>query len=178
MWTPNKDKLVKVRLHSKGEDGETPWAEDLGPDPKATGARLVRLANIPFFHAKPTFGDVISAVYEDDFLTWDSQGLGYDDIVEQRIVEDSGRWAMIIDYEAQPNAEGSVAELFSNFAQQSETLEFIIEGYYANSETRKGRAYLAIPSAESVESAFNKLKELSPVMTLTLVHPVDDEEED
>ena len=31
MWHPDKSKLLKVRLQARGEDVETPWAEDLGP---------------------------------------------------------------------------------------------------------------------------------------------------
>src|SRR5205085_12393659 len=51
-----KPKTIKVCLTNRGEDSETPWAHDLGAAP---GGRKVRLVNVPFLHAKPTWGDVI-----------------------------------------------------------------------------------------------------------------------
>ena len=91
VWVPDKNKLVKVCLHSRGEDVETPWAEDLGEAPGRPGARLVRVGNVPFFHAKPTYGDVLVVEYDPTYnkLTWDSGGLPYERILE-RIAEDGG----------------------------------------------------------------------------------------
>ena len=51
-------KAIKVCLTNRGEDQETPWAHDLGPAPGPKGSRKVRLVNVPFLHAKPTWGDV------------------------------------------------------------------------------------------------------------------------
>ena len=62
MWLPDRAKLIKVRLHANGEDAETPWAEDCGPAPGPVGAHYARLGNVPFLHAKPTYGDVVVVV--------------------------------------------------------------------------------------------------------------------
>ena len=89
MWIPSKDKLRKVRLQSQGEDVETPWAEDLGPVGGHPGARRVRIGNVPFLHAKPTYGDVLVVVPDPDdgMLTWDSNGVPFDELsVKQRRV--------------------------------------------------------------------------------------------
>ena len=89
---------IKVLLHNEGQDQETPWAEDLGPSPVAPGARRVRLVNIPFLNAKPTYGDVIVAIPNaDGVLAWDRGGVAWEHI-DQRIEEDGGRWVMIIGY--------------------------------------------------------------------------------
>lgn len=106
MWIPSKDKLRKVRLQSQGEDVETPWAEDLGPVGGHPGARRVRIGNVPFLHAKPTYGDVLVVVPDPDdgMLTWDSNGVPFDEL-STRIEEDDGRWAMILDYELTADAK-------------------------------------------------------------------------
>ena len=103
VWVPDKNKPVKVCLHSRGEDVETPWAEDLGKAPGRPSARLVRLGNVPFRHAKPTYGDVLVVEYDATYnkLTWDSGGLPYERILE-RIAEDGGRYAVVIDFDLVP----------------------------------------------------------------------------
>jgi hypothetical protein len=76
MWVPDKTKLVKVCLHSRGKDVETPWAEDLGELPGRRGVHRVRLGNVPFFHAKPTYGDVLVVARgpaNQDAHTWPSR---------------------------------------------------------------------------------------------------------
>src|SRR3954465_9971143 len=94
-------KLIKVCLTNKGEDTETPWAHDLGPAQPA-GSRKVKLVNVPFMHAKPTWGDtIVVSPVADGFPTWDRGGAPWKQITS-RIVEDGGRWAMIVDY--QPRA--------------------------------------------------------------------------
>src|SRR2546430_2379593 len=106
MWFPDKSKLLKVRLQSEGRDVETAWAEDLGAAPgDRAGARLVRLGNVPFVHAKPTYGDVLVVEPQPDgVLTWDSGGVSYGEIL-QRIAQDGGRYAMVIDYTLLPSAK-------------------------------------------------------------------------
>ncbi|HEY2031456.1 MAG TPA: hypothetical protein VGH20_19830 [Myxococcales bacterium] len=103
VWLPDKNKLVKVCLHTRGADVETPWAEDLGAVPGQPGARRVRLGNVPFLHSKPTYEDVIVAVLDPvrRMLMWDSDDVPYDRISE-RIAEDGGRYAVIIDYKLVP----------------------------------------------------------------------------
>ena len=55
----DKTSLVKVFLHDGGEEVESAWCQPAGTAGKAA---LFRLVNIPFLHAKPTYGDVIAAV--------------------------------------------------------------------------------------------------------------------
>ena len=76
MWLPDKSKLVKIRLHNQGEDVETAWAEDLGLASRGKVTRRVRLGNVPFLHAKPTYGDVIEVQPDekDGMLDWDRAG--------------------------------------------------------------------------------------------------------
>src|SRR6267142_2013750 len=94
-----KPKTIKICLMNRGEDSETPWAHDLGPaDRGAKGSRLVRLVNVPFLHAKPTWGDaIVVAPIEDGLPTWDRDGVPWNQLAT-RISQDGGRWAMIVDY--------------------------------------------------------------------------------
>src|SRR5687768_3683495 len=93
-----KPKMIKVCLTNQGEDVETPWAHDLGPASGPPGARKVRLINVPFMHAKPTWGDAIVVLpVEHGLPTWDRNGTPWATIAT-RIEQDGGRWAMIIDY--------------------------------------------------------------------------------
>src|SRR3954466_3111963 len=97
-----KPKMIKVCLTNRGEDSETPWAEDLGPAPGPDGSRKVKLVNVPFLHAKPTWGDVIVvSPVEDGLLTWDRNNVWWKQVPE-RIEHDGGRWAMIVDYAPRP----------------------------------------------------------------------------
>jgi hypothetical protein len=83
---------------------ETPWADDLGPS-GVDGARRVRLANVPFLHAKPTYGDVIVVTPNPHgFLTRDRDGVAWEKILT-RIDEDSGRWVMIVEYTLTMNSD-------------------------------------------------------------------------
>ena len=102
-------KLIKVCLTNKGEDTETPWAHDLGPATGPSGSRKVRLVNVPFMHAKPTWGDtiVVSPVRE-GYPTWDRDGVPWKEI-SSRIVQDGGRWAMIVDYAPRGDVSGDEA---------------------------------------------------------------------
>ena len=68
------EKPVKVCLIDQGRARETPWALDLCPAPGPKGSRKVRLINVPFFHAKPTWGDVIVVSPKDGIPTWDRDG--------------------------------------------------------------------------------------------------------
>src|SRR6266542_1789314 len=106
-----KPKLIKVCLTNQGEDTETPWAEDLGPAPGPAGARKVRLINVPFMHAKPTWGDTIVVTpTEDGYPTWDRAGMPWPQI-GTRLADDGGRWAMIVDYAPHPGADDAFGEL-------------------------------------------------------------------
>lgn len=176
MWTPEKAKLVKVLLHAQGEDPETPWAEDLGPDPSRPSARLVRLANVPFLHAKPTYGDVISVEYDDEYgrHAWDSQGVPWSQI-HTRIHEDGGRWAMIIDYHPAGAAGVNLQEAYSRLYVAAEAADIAVEGAYVREEERRGRAYLAVPGHLDVEQVLQILADAQHPLDLTLVHPAEEE---
>lgn len=177
MWTADPSKLVKVLLHSQGIDPETPWAEDTGPAASPTGARLVRLANVPFLHAKPTYGDLIVAVPEavnNGMLTWDRGDLPYERLGE-RIIEDGGRWTMIVDYVLHPGHD-DVNAAFSAFDDAADKVDLVLEGLHAPFDDQPGRAYLAVPYALGVADVFALLREAELPLTLTLIHPVDDDE--
>ena len=175
MWIPDKSKLVKVCLHSQGEDVETPWAEDLGEVPGRPGARLVRLGNVPFLHAKPTYGDVLLVEPDETYrkLTWDDRGVPFERIRE-RIAEDGGRYAMILDYAVSPSAP-DVQTAFTALDKAGENVNIAVEGGLAPTASRPGRAYLAVPYKMTVEAVLLYLRAQSLPMLLTLVHPVEEE---
>lgn len=177
MWTPDPDRLVKVTLRSDEDDPETPWAEDLGEDPRRPGSRLVRIGNVPFLHAKPTYGDVVSVEPDEDgLLTWDRGDTAFEDI-DALIVEDAGRWAMIVDYALSPEAGVDLKVGFGALVRAGEHADIVVEGCFANEAAGTGRAYLAVPGHLEVEAAFELLVKAELPLTLDLVHPVDDEDE-
>jgi hypothetical protein len=144
MTAKKRDNLIKVCLTNCGEDPETPWAEDLGPAPGPPGSRHVRLANVPFLHAKPTWGDVIVVSPVDDgLLTWDREGVAWEKL-GTRIAEDGGRYAMIVDY-TPPRGDASGDATYGAVAKASAKLDIICEGAYGPERKRAGRAYLAVP---------------------------------
>ncbi len=176
MWRPRREKLVKVRLHSRGLDCETPWGEDCGPAPAPAGARFVRLANVPFLHPKPTYGDVIVASPDEHgVLSWDSEGLPYEQVAE-RIIEDGGRWAMILDYQVMDAAADSQAA-FSALDLAGEEADIAVEGCFAPGRGRPGRAYLAVPATLDVDDVLTFLERQDLPMSMTLVHPVEGEDD-
>lgn len=176
MWTPDKAKLVKVLLHSRGEDVETPWAEDLGLDPTRPGRRLVRLGNVPFLHAKPTYEDVISVEYDDELghLAWNRQDVPFSEIGTQ-IDEDAGRWAMIIDYQLRRDSSDDLQAAFRRLDLAGESADIMVEGAFVRKDKRGGRAYLAVPARFDVSTVLRMLDNAQLPLELTLVHPRDDD---
>lgn len=174
MWLPDKSKLVKVRLHNQGEDVETPWAEDLGAVATDPPRRRVRLGNVPFLHAKPTYGDVIEVRPDasDGMLEWDRQGVAFEDI-GRRIHEDGGRWAMIVDYQAAPSG-ADLDGTFKALDVAAERFDIAVEGAFVRKEERRGRAYLAVPYSKSIADVLAWLRSPEVNLDFTLVHPVDD----
>ena len=166
-----KPKLIKVCLVNRGEDSETPWAEDLGPAKGPKGSRKVRLVNVPFMHAKPTWGDVIVvSPVEDGIPTWDSNNIAWSKI-GTRILEDSGRHAMIVHYipTADDDAFGDVA--FKALDTACVALDVICEGCYGPEEGRPGIAYLAVPDALDPEDVMAKLADAAVPAKLIQIHP-------
>ncbi len=177
MWTPNPERLVKISMHRDGEDVETPWAEDLGVDPACAGNRLVRIGNVPYLYAKPTYGDVVSVSPSDDGrLEWNSHNKTYDEIVDLLIAKDGGRWVMIVDYAAAVASDASLADLFRQFDLAAESANIVVEGCYSDHEERTGRAYLAVPKTVSGDGAIKYFARAIEQLTLAVVHPVGDDE--
>lgn len=174
MWRPDREKLVKVRLHDRGEDAETAWAEDLGPVETGGTARRVRIGNVPFLHAKPTYGDVIEVRPDasDGLLHWDRDGAAFEDI-PRRIREDGGRWVMIIDYKADlpdrdPNATFQALDI------AAERADIAVEGAFASDDGSAGRAYLAIPRSRGVTEVTAWLRSPEVRLDFELIHPATD----
>mgnify|MGYP003338351740 CR=1 FL=1 len=158
--------LIKILLHDDGEDVESVWARTM---PSPAGRTFARLDNIPFVHAKPTFGDVIEVSADESqpgFLCWNVRGCTYDEIVA-RLVEDGGKYAAIVDFECVDPSR------FAALVQWSRTrmaLEW--EGARGPAEGRPGRAYLAVDYADSVAAMMKVLEENPLGFRFTLVHPV------
>ncbi|MEP6862495.1 MAG: hypothetical protein ABJE66_17870 [Deltaproteobacteria bacterium] len=160
-------KAIKVCLTNSGDDVETPWAHDLGPAPGPKGSRKVRLVNVPFMHAKPTWGDVVVVTpVKDGFPTWDRSGVTWSDIAS-RIHEDGGRWAMIVDYESDADAE----ECFDAIAHACAELDAVCEGAWAPNATRAGRVYLAVKTGTTDKAVMNHLGRAELPCMLAQIHP-------
>ena len=174
MWVPDKARLVKVRLHNRGEDVETPWAEDLGPLEGAQSGRLVRVGNVPFLHAKPTYGDVIAVVADpsDGVLEWDAAGIAFKDI-GTRIAHDDGRWVAIIDYSPRPPGK-DLDPVFKALDIAGEKIDVAVEGAFVRHDARTARAYLAVPGSMTLQDVLDWLRSDVNELEFTLVHPVDD----
>jgi len=160
---------VKIRLQQRGEDVETPWAEDLGPVQGRPGARRVRIGSVPFFHAKPTYEDVIVVEPDptDGMLMWDGHGVAFEEI-GSRIAEDGGRYALIIDYEI---IDASVEDTFNRLDLVAELAGVVLEGCYGPKPGKPGRAYLAAPNEMAVADVLGRLEAAALPVKLTLVHP-------
>jgi hypothetical protein len=159
------EKLVKVLLHNRGEDVETPWAEDLGP--VDGGGRRLRLDNVPFLHAKPTFGDVIVAREDPRYegqLAWDRDDVAWERI-GTRIDHDGGRYAMIVDY---------IAADVDRFGELSEWLgasDVVPEGCFGPRDGKPGRLYLAVPRTRAVAEVMAQLESNTVGFRFVQVHP-------
>jgi hypothetical protein len=164
--------LLKVLLHDRGEDPETVWAEDLGPAPGASGARRVRLDNVPLLHAKPTWGDEIVAVPNDDgVLAWDVDRQPYRAIVA-RLARDSGRWTMIVDYA--PRGSAGPQACWDAIVTAARAAACEPESAWGPEDGRPGRAYFAVPADRTAEQVLARLRLARLPCDLTLVHPTAD----
>jgi len=170
-----KPKPIKVCLTNQGVDTETPWAEDLGPAPgHPAGSRKVRLINVPFRHAKPTWGDtVVVRPVEEGLPTWDRGGVPWAEI-GTRIADDGGRWAMIVDYAPHPDAANAFDALVRACAEH----EVVCEGAWAprastdtGGDGVPGRAYLALRAELSDVELMRRLRAAALPCELVQVHP-------
>jgi hypothetical protein len=171
MWRPDRSKLVKIRLHTCGEESETAWGEDCGPAPAPPGARFVRLATIPFIHAKPTYGDVVVAAPEGPggLLAWDTEGGSYREVAEA-LIEDGGRWTVILDYElASPSVDPDAAS--AALERACEAGGIAVETCYGPWDGEPGRVYLAVPGELQLDEVLAFLAGEEVPLVLRLVHP-------
>lgn len=158
-------KTIKVCLTNGGEDRETPWAHDLGPVPGRKGSRKVRLVNVPFLHAKPTWGDVIVVTPRRGALTWDR--------ASAPILVDGGRWAMILEYAPEDVADGEDEEdpCFDALAQACAELEVVCEGSFSPKGRPRGRAYLAVKQGTTDKAVMNHLVRAELACQITQLFP-------
>jgi hypothetical protein len=165
-----QDNLLKILLTHLGKDPESLWAVDLGPaESGPPGSRKVRLDNVPFLHAKPTWGDVIVvSPSPGGLLTWDRGRTSWKNI-SKRILEDGGRWVIILDY--LPHGGAGEEEAFSSLAQACQELEVVCEGAFGTEGSRTGRTYLAVPRGTLKELLLQRLQAAVGLARLTLVHP-------
>ena len=162
-----KQKPIKICLTNQGRDTETPWAEDLGPVPGQRGSRRVRLINVPFMHAKPTWGDVVVVSPVDDgFPTWDRDATPWPKI-GTRIAEDGGRWAMIVDYAPHPDAN----DAFESLAYACAEHEVVCEGAWGPENGTPGRVYLAVKNEMTDGELMKRLRAASLPCELVQIHP-------
>jgi len=167
-----KPRLLKVLLQDRGEDAETPWAVDLGAVRGRKGARRVRLVNVPFLHAKPTYDDVIIVEPDpadgDGLLVWDAQGVAWSKI-GTRIDKDGGRWAAIVDY--LPGKGVEVRPVYDAICAAARKKKIVTEGCFAPRDREPGRLYLAVPEALEPADVMKQLATVKLAVKLTLVHP-------
>jgi hypothetical protein len=162
-----KPELIKVCRTDRGKRVETPWARDLGPARGPSGSREVRLMNVPFMHAKPTWGDVIVvSPVRGGLPTWDRAGVPWRDVAT-RIAEDGGRWAMIVDYTPHPDTQDALAALSRTCAEHG----IVCEGAWRPRGGEPGRAYLAVPNALADAAVIARLRAAALPCELAQIHP-------
>jgi hypothetical protein len=162
-------KLIKVCLTNKGDDTETPWAHELGPAANApAGSLKVKLVNVPFMHAKPTWGDtIVVSPANDTFPTWDRDGVPWKQI-NTKILEDGGRWAMIIDYKP---TNASTDDAFAALGRACDAHKIVCEGAWAPRDQEPGRAYLAVQKELTADQVMSLLESAKLPVALTQIHP-------
>lgn len=162
---PSSPDRVKILLHNDGEDVETPWAT---PVPSPQGRVLVRLDNIPFLHAKPTYGDVIEVRRTEDQpdrLSWNAAGRSYDEICAA-LIEDGGRFAVIVDYACD---DASQFAAMAAWAKREGDLE--CEGLRGPRDGRPGRLYIAARYASGTDLIMRFLAGNPCGFRFELIHP-------
>ncbi len=156
----DKRSLVKVFLHDRGEDVESAWCQPVGPS-------LFRLVNVPFLHAKPTYGDVVAAERNDDGnWAWDRRGIGQKRLGE-RLHEDGGRYALIVDYTMW--AEADLGALVQALERKH---DIVGEGCFGPRGEEPGRLYLAASRALDPAAVLAAVTTLGRGFRFTLIHPV------
>jgi hypothetical protein len=155
----DKRSLVKVFLHDRGEDVESAWCQPAGPS-------LFRLVNVPFLHAKPTYGDVVAAERNDDGnWEWDRRGVAQTRIGE-RLHHDGGRYALIVDYTMW--AEADLGALVQALEKRH---DIVGEGCFGPRGEEPGRLYLAAPRALDPTAVLAAVTTLGRGFRFQLIHP-------
>jgi hypothetical protein len=156
----------KVFLHNDGEDVESCWAEPAGSG--KGGRSFVRLANIPFLHAKPTYGDIIEVRRDPGYgnaFVWDRGNLPWNRIGE-RIHSDGGRYAAIVDYTMRVGADFKALTQWLKLDQN-----VVGEGCFAPEGDRPGRLYLAVPDESEIDDILVRMAEEFGAFAFTRIHP-------
>jgi hypothetical protein len=162
---PHGSEPIKILLHDNGADVETPWALPVSSPPDRI---LVRLDNVPFLHAKPTYGDVIEvrqAADQPGLLSWNAAGRSYDEICAA-LVEDGGRYAVIVDYRCD---DVSRFGAMTAWAKREGDLE--CEGSSGPRDGVPGRLYIAARYAIGTDAIMRFLGGNSLGFRFELVHP-------
>jgi hypothetical protein len=162
----DRTSLVKVFLHDRGEDVESAWCQPVGEE---RGAALFRLVNVPFLHAKPTYGDVIAAFRDDRFdgnWAWDRDGVPWERVGE-RLHTDGERYALIADYTMRTDAD--FGALIAALERQH---AIVAEGCFGPRGEEPGRLYLAAPRALTPDEVMAAVTRLGRGFRFELVHPV------
>jgi hypothetical protein len=150
--------LVKLFLHQDYDDVGSVWAIVVG---KARGGTLVRLDNVPFAHAKPTYGDVVLAKRDLELevpYAWNAAGM--------HLHDDGGRYAAIVDYHA------ARSESFKRLCVWlRKTHGVMTEGCYGPREDKPGRLYLAVPKKLKMPALMREADARFASMKLTQIHP-------
>jgi hypothetical protein len=154
-----------VFLHDRGQDVESAWCEPAGRDGSRT---LFRLVNVPFLHAKPTFGDVIVARRDDDYSgnwAWNKNGADPGTVIE-RLHEDGGRYTLIVEYTMAEEAD------FDGLCRALKRDHDIVpEGCFGPRGKKPGRLFLAAPGALEPPAVMAALAGAVAGFRFTLVHP-------
>ena len=81
---------------------------------------------------------------------------------------------MIVGYVVSPSAP-DLQTAFKALDRAGEKVNIVVEGSLGPEASRPGRAYLAVPYEMTVEAVLVYLRAQSLPMSLTLVHPAEDE---
>lgn len=160
-----EETFEKVFLHDRHGDVESCWCEPAGV---LQGRQLLRLVNVPFAHAKPTYDDVIAVDHDPEFeghWAWDRNGVPFSK-VSTLIHEDGGRTAAIVDYRMSPGGN------FGEIVRWLRTAHDVVaEGCFGPRWRVPGRVYLAVPVALDLDDLLAAMRVQFRAFSFIRVHP-------